>query len=171
LETTEGAAGVAVIRHTVVEKHVVLQVPDVMETEISMILDEVVGEVVVAEVDRMVEDMKNGMIGDTMTAEEEVVQMEAEGETEVEVEHLLGGDEVRVPGKVLQREGLRSSNGIVNARSAKQLKLPQLDLHIEGTLQHMITNRSTLFLVKLIYSQQVQANRGVLLIEHQTNRK
>lgn len=135
------------------------QAPDVTETGISTILDVVAVEVVVAEVEDMVEDMKSGMIDGTMTVEVGVVLMEAGDETEVEVELLLGEGEVRPHARALQSGGLRLINGIVSARNVKQPNLPQLDLHLEGILQLMITNRSTIVLVKLILSQQVQAKR------------
>lgn len=111
----------------------------------------------------MAEGTKSGMIvGEEveivmMIGGEVVVQIEARDETEAEVElhHQEGGVVLLVAVKVLQRDGLRLSSGIVNVRNVKLLKMPLLVLpleemlapHLEEILQLMITNRGPITLV------------------------
>lgn len=104
----------------------------------------------------MAEGTRSGMIGDTMTAGAVVVRMGAGDEIEAEVEPLhQEGGVVLLAVKVLQRDGLRLSSGIVNVRNAKPLKMlllvppheEMLAPHLEESLQLMITNRGPTTLV------------------------
>jgi len=104
----------------------------------------------------MAEGTRSGMIGDMMIAGEVVARMVAEGEIEAEVEPLHREEvAVLLAEKVLLRDGLRLSSGIVSVRNVKLLKTPLLVLpleemlapHLEENLQLMITNRGPITLV------------------------
>jgi len=174
LGTTEGVVGVAVTHPTVAVKPVVHRALAVMATGISTNLDGDGDEGVAVVMD---EDTRSGTIGDMMIAGVVVVRMEVGDEIGAEVEHLLQeGVVALVVVKVLQKDGLRLSSGIVNVRNVKLLKAPlpallleenlaphleeNLAPRLEENLQLMITNRGGITLVKVIHNQQVEANRG-----------